>query len=569
MNNNYELEKRSCAVSLSDMEIFVFPEIMFSLVLANIMSPRIWKWLDDPWFSDIDSLKSYKKIQRLRQYIMDNYTFNLDLDTWGLTTKDIEIERFRDFIDMDILKNSNALFGYEGDKYYFDIDIRKHFGLDKYTTDVIPYWKTETVEAMDAFKHKTGHSTGAGECVSLAALWAAALFIICKIPLEDIFMMATPLHSQNFVIARDGIITNNRRIVTRNMWVNGTELSAKARRALENERVTIVSHISGHVHVMYNENTIDKKQYERFKKHINEFLDFELTIEVLCNFLRYKSALQKCFQLEHEKNGTVCHIALERVFAYEHSGPYSIIGPSRRKLLDEIDEEEFHIAPVPGRIVLNRVEDFLLQHNIDTKDNESMLKLKDLLTCGCFVFDDLIKELKDFCVTVPRLPVINESENRMYEKPITINTSMDRQQIAEHLESMRHYNRIAEYSFYAARNMIMTDHAPFIKAAVERNPVCIEGFRDISINDVIKELHKYNDDSIYDESFRLAQPDEVFNYKKGDGLEKALLLAVIIKSRHDTKITITLSPANAELSSDIATVSFPSEKNIPGLCWSI
>jgi hypothetical protein len=46
-----------------------------------------------------------------------------------------------------LLKQSNALFGYEGDKYYFDIDIRKHFGLDKYDSDIIPYWKTETVEA--------------------------------------------------------------------------------------------------------------------------------------------------------------------------------------------------------------------------------------------------------------------------------------------------------------------------------------------------------------------------------------------------------------------------------------
>lgn len=33
------LEKYSSAATLSDMEIFVFPELMYSLVLANIMSP--------------------------------------------------------------------------------------------------------------------------------------------------------------------------------------------------------------------------------------------------------------------------------------------------------------------------------------------------------------------------------------------------------------------------------------------------------------------------------------------------------------------------------------------------
>ena len=152
-------------------------------------------------------------------------------------------------IDESVLARSNALFGYEGDKYYFDIDIRKHFGLDKYNSDVIPYWKTETLEAMEAFRYKEGYSTGAGECVSLAALYAAASFVVAKIPLENIFMMATPLHSQNFLNIGDGIITNNRRIVTKTMWFNGTELSAKARRALENERVTIVAHQTGYIHV--------------------------------------------------------------------------------------------------------------------------------------------------------------------------------------------------------------------------------------------------------------------------------------------------------------------------------
>lgn len=36
------LEKYSSAFSLSDMEIFVFPELLFPLVIANIMSPVLW-----------------------------------------------------------------------------------------------------------------------------------------------------------------------------------------------------------------------------------------------------------------------------------------------------------------------------------------------------------------------------------------------------------------------------------------------------------------------------------------------------------------------------------------------
>ncbi|MGA3015095.1 MAG: hypothetical protein ABSD71_13795, partial [Bacteroidales bacterium] len=188
-----QLEKYSSAFTLSDMEIFIFPELLYALVLANIMSPALWKWKEDEWFAGIDKMGPLKKIHRLKQYIMDHYSFNLDLETWGLTDKQTEINRFVDFIDPVTLQKSNALFGYEGDKYYFDIDIRKHFGLDKFDSDIIPYWKTETVEAMNAFRFKPGYPTGAGECVSLACLYAAAMFVVAKVPLEKIFLLGTPL----------------------------------------------------------------------------------------------------------------------------------------------------------------------------------------------------------------------------------------------------------------------------------------------------------------------------------------------------------------------------------------
>ena len=131
--NAREMELFSSAVSLSDMEIFIFPELMYALVLANIMSPEIWKWREDAWFRDIEKKSLSYRTNRVKQYIMDHYVFNLDLETWGLTTKEREMARFRDFIDAAALAQSNDLFGYEGDKYYYDVDIRRHFGLDKYT----------------------------------------------------------------------------------------------------------------------------------------------------------------------------------------------------------------------------------------------------------------------------------------------------------------------------------------------------------------------------------------------------------------------------------------------------
>ena len=265
-------EEKSAAATLSDMEIFIFPELMYALVLANILSPRLWRWRELEWFVGIREMRPKKRLQRLRQHIMDNYTFNLDLETWGLTTQARELARFAPFLSPEEIASSNALFGYHGDAYYYDIDIRRHFGLDKYTSDVIPYWKTETVEAMDAFRRKPGHSVGAGECVSLAGLYAAAAFVICGLPLDSIYLMATPLHSQNFLDVDTGILTNNRRLVTRAMWSNGTVISQQARRALEHERVTIVSHATGYIHLLYPEATISPSAYADFAAKLDSFL---------------------------------------------------------------------------------------------------------------------------------------------------------------------------------------------------------------------------------------------------------------------------------------------------------
>ena len=50
-----KLEKYSSAFTLADMEVFVFPELMYSLVLANIMSPILWKWRDEDSFAKLST----------------------------------------------------------------------------------------------------------------------------------------------------------------------------------------------------------------------------------------------------------------------------------------------------------------------------------------------------------------------------------------------------------------------------------------------------------------------------------------------------------------------------------
>ena len=553
------LEKFSSAFTLSDMEIFIFPDLFYPLVIADIISPELWKWRDDPWFKDIDKKSFTNKANRIKQYIIQNYIFNLDLSTWGLTSKTAEITRFSDFFDMEMLKQSNALFGYEGDKYYFDIDIRKHFGLDKYDSDIIPYWKTETIEAMGAFRYKESFKTGAGECVSLSALYAAAMFVVGRIPLEKIFLIATPLHSQNFVIEKDGLITNNRRIVTKNMWYNGTSLSEKARRALENEKVTIVSHISGYIHTLYEDATIDKNAYELFSTQLRQFLRTEITNLVFINFLRFRSKYKNLFQYKCDcEAGKQRYILLDKMFEYEHTSKYNV-GESRHSLINEIEGDEFHLSPIQDKILLNDIQEILkksAEKSLEDIENE-------VINTSSHDFKDTIHQmfadLKDFVITNPRLP----ENSKKFKETRKVNISPDdsREKIISHITMMSEKTELARLTLYVYRDMDKIDWLPFIKAAIERNPVCFDDLNGKSIDEVFRILKELDRNSIY-EGNRLALPDEVWNFKRGDGIEKALLLAdFIMKKDKSSSMSIDIQNHNVQVAYEGKYYHFTSQKS--------
>jgi len=437
-----EFEKYTSAITLSDMEIFVFPELMYSLVLADIMSPIIWRWQELDCFKKLEGKSSYKKLMRLKQFIMDEYEFNLDLETWGVTSKAKELKRFEKFVSAEDIAKSNALFGYHGDRYYFDVDIRKHFGLDKYDSDIIPYWKTETVEAMNAFRFKEGYSTAAGECVSLAALYVAAAFIVCQIPLEDIYMILTPLHSQNFIDIQGGILTNNRRLVTKTMWFNGTAISDKAQRALRNENITIVAHSSGYVHCMYDDATMNRKTYQYFIQQLGSYLSMELTLQVFANFLRCHRDYQRYFQACRDCRGQAQFIKAEVLFHYEHGSNYRIADATHEKLLAEVSEEDFVPYQMPGRIRCDELEVFIAKEKIDIKNVGDRMALVKFIEPVVPDAQKFVDELADFVHIEAKLPTADK--NYLTARPIDINVEQSREQIINSLKQIRRDNTIAD-----------------------------------------------------------------------------------------------------------------------------
>ena len=563
-----DLELKSSAVTLSDMEVFIFPELMYSLVLANIMSPRIWKWRDDPWFAGSESLTPYRRITRLKQYIMDHYAFNLDLDTWGLTAKETEVARFKDYVDPEALAQSNALFGYEGDKYYFDIDIRTHFGLDKYEGDIIPYWKTETVEAMDAFCHKPEYSTGAGECVSLAALYAAALFIVGRVPLRDIFLMATPLHSQNFVDNGQGILTNNRRLVTKNMWFNGTALSAQARRAMENERVTVVAHETGWIHILFPEATIEPEAFSRFSGKLRKFLQSPLTPELLGNFVRHSADLQRCFQARWRNFGVDHYIEMEKLLAYERDFPYRFNDDTRARLFMEVAGEDFAPRPLPDRIVIDDLEQIVHEQKVDIRTAQGFALLVDTLGASCPNAQSAIDRLRTFCWTEPRLPEAASKTFVRDQTPLNLDIGMDREQVIARLEAVRGSNELADLAFYAFRDLNRVEAEPFLRASLERCPVSIAAASALSDDELIAQVEALPGESVYDEPGRLAMPDEVWNFGRGDGAEKAVLLANVLRARHlGERISVKATADAAVLEANGRVIRFGSNKGLRPQTW--
>ena len=121
---------------------------------------------------------------------------------------------------------------------------------------------------------------------------------------------------------------------------------------------------------------------------------------------------------------------------------------------------------------------------------------------------------------------------------LSIPSAASREEVVDYLESVRGGNTTAHLAFAAYRDMSRTPWKPFIKAAMERNPVCIEAAQPLDASAIYEKLASLAPTSIYDGK-RMAQPDEVWNFGRGDGLEKALCFMNIIKARFPQD-TITL-----------------------------
>ena len=124
-----------------------------------------------------------------------------------------------------------------------------------------------------------------------------------------------------------------------------------------------------------------------------------------------------------------------------------------------------------------------------------------------------------------RIPDASKEYHKTKVPAITIENS--REEIIDSINNLAGESELCTLALYAYRQMDKIDWLPFIKASFERNPVCFLDLNGKSVPEVYSIIENLDNQSIYDGN-RLALPDEVWNYQRGDGIEKAILMADFI-----------------------------------------
>jgi hypothetical protein len=247
------------------------------------------------------------------------------------------------------------------------------------------------------------------------------------------------------------------------------------------------------------------------------------------------------------------------MFEYEHSSKHKVSPETRAQLVQEIEGDEFYLSPLQDKILLNTLEDIIRQnHGKSLKEIEGLM-LSHNGQVPAEKLHEMFQDLSSFISTDPKLP--DNDKNYIGSVVPEISVDDDRHKILSQIIKSSNKSETALLALYVYRDMDRISWVPFIKAAVERNPVCLlelEGKTVEEVNNILTCMYGH---SIYDDN-RLAQPDEVWNFQRGDGIEKALLLTdfILHKSKTDS-VTIKIGNKNVDLNYKGKVFNFHTSKS--------
>lgn len=226
-----KLEKLSSAVSLTVLEIDFYPnELIPAFLLANLMSPALWDWRDEKKAGNDDGIlyspkNRLNQIQRFfHRYTFTNVTGEPGGDPWGLLNFAEEEKRFGSGFVETIRAEYDATFRKllaETPESQFGQIINEAY----YKEGFFPRLKNETLEVMNAFALVNEEGKRSGKCIGLGMLWAAALVVWGRFPLDRIVITGNRAHMFVFLDDEDGHLLNNTKWFSSTRINNQSELS--------------------------------------------------------------------------------------------------------------------------------------------------------------------------------------------------------------------------------------------------------------------------------------------------------------------------------------------------------
>jgi hypothetical protein len=232
---NERLEVLSAAVSLTVLEIDFYPnKLIPAFLLANLMSPALWAWrYEKSAVADNGILYSPKNRLNQIQRFFHHYTFtNIDGepggDPWGLLNFAEEEIRFGKGLVDSIREEYDSTFRkllVETPDSQFGQIINQPY----YRAGFFPRLKNETLEVMNAFMLVNDEGKSSGKCIGLGMLWAAALVVWGRFPLDRIVITGNRAHMFVYLDVDDGHLLNNTKWFSSTRINNRSELSEFAR----------------------------------------------------------------------------------------------------------------------------------------------------------------------------------------------------------------------------------------------------------------------------------------------------------------------------------------------------
>ena len=281
-----QVEEFSRSTSLTVFEIHRSAEsIIPSYLLANMMSPLLWQWRESRPMHSPDGIlrrpnRRLKDLQRQFHW----YTFTNDMskpggDYWGLLHFDEEEDRLGKEFIRTIRKDYDETL-----RYLLDLDPGSQFGQiveqDFYKQGYFPRLKNETIEGMNAYQRICPMGKGSGKCVALAMLWASALSICARFPLDKIIIVANKAHLFVFLDDEETFsLFNNAKWYNSTRIKNGSELAVQAQSVATGSDVMFIYIPGKGMCDIYNGvSQVERETIEEIGRKCSDFLGEPLKI---------------------------------------------------------------------------------------------------------------------------------------------------------------------------------------------------------------------------------------------------------------------------------------------------